>query len=101
MFLPNAPYIASLMPNHVKGQKMTGATTGFNKNNYGTLYHYFDSRCIAELLGKVMTKGEMLRKMTSYVLDAPTYGTRGGTSANQNAERAFSCLLKEGLIVIV
>jgi hypothetical protein len=101
MMLPNAPYIASLMPNHVKGQKQTGATSGFTKNKYGTLYNYFDYRCITELLGKTMTKGAMRTKMTGFVADAPTYGIRGGSSADISAERALACLIKEGLIVVV
>ncbi len=102
MMLPNAPYIASLMPNHVKGQKQTGATTGFNKNKkFGSQWHYFDCRCIAELLGKTMTKGDMRAKMTGFVADAPTYGSQGGTSAHISADRALACLMKEGLVVVV
>ena len=101
MMLPNAPYIASLMPRHFKNQKKTGATSEFGKHNYGTQLHYFDSRCMAELLGKTMTKGEMREMMTGFITDAPTYGVQGGNNPKVTAQRCMDALTKEGLIVTV
>ena len=95
MMLPNAPYIANLMPNHVKGQKQVGRTTGFNKHAYGGVYHYLDSRMIAEMLGIVVSKKDMISKMTSFIEDAPTFGIKGGKTGIFSATRSLDCLIKE------
>jgi hypothetical protein len=105
MLRPDAPFVASLMPDHrgkVTGYSAnTGKSTRFCKHPYGTGFNYFDSRCVKELLGVVMTKSAMLEVMTGYFLDYPNFGVRGGkaSSCRVAANRCLYALYREGLIV--
>lgn len=102
--LPDAPYRASLLPDHPRtvtgyaGRERT--STRFCKHPYNTGFNYFDQRCVQELLGKTMTKREMIDRMAHFFLEYPGHGTRGGTDRScwVGANRCFYALLKEGLI---
>ena len=100
MIQPMATYIAGLMPSHVKGQKHNGSTTMYFKHSSGTMMAEFDYKTVS-LLGKVMTRKEMVELFTQFVSECKGFGKKGGKRADVTANRAFSCLLKEGLIVRV
>lgn len=100
MLHPMAPYIAQLMPNHVKGKIRDGSTTGFCKNNPGTMAADVDYKLL-RYIGVPMTLNAMYALTARFVSESKSYGKRGGGGADRTARHCVSCLLKEKLIVKV
>jgi hypothetical protein len=98
MLLPDAPYLAMQMPDHVPGVPRTGKTSGYFKFPPGTMWHAFHYMTVS-ILGKPMSKEKMLERFEQFIKECPTFGSKGGTRADANAYRAFRCMYNEGLIV--
>jgi len=99
MLHPMAPYISYQMPNHKPG-KRNGTTSGYCKHPNRCQWQDFDYQTLA-ILGVPMTVAAMKQTFEGFVRNCPTFGTRGGKRADVTANRAFSALFKEGLIVQV
>ena len=100
MLHPMSAYMSMQMPKHTPGVKQNGSSTMYFKHPSGTQMAEFDYKT-ASILGQVMTRKEMIELFTQFVTECRTYGKRGGKKPEITAYRAFSCLLKEGLIVRV
>ena len=100
MIHPIAPYLSKQMPNHIPGVKQDGSTTRYFKHPSHHQMAEFDYKTVS-ILGQVMTRKEMIDLFTKFVSECRTFGIKGGKKPQDTANRAFSCLLKEGLIVRV
>ena len=98
MIDPMAPYRASLMPDHLNNKSIDGKTSRYFKHgnriamavDYGTI----------SLLGRPMTRQQMVDKFANFIRHSPGYGRKGGSDyAPNQANRHFCGMLKEGLIV--
>lgn len=102
MIDPMAPYKATLMPDHPKRKNASslGNTTRYGKHKTPGMI-WFDYKTLS-ILGKPMTKANMLKCFESFSRSYPKYGSKGGGDyAEYQAKRFFSCMVKEGLIVKV
>lgn len=52
------------------------------------------------LLGQTMPKGDLISKVTKFVENAPTSGSRGGVRFDVTAARIVSRMIDDGLIVV-
>lgn len=99
MLHPMAPYIASQMPDHSKGKSTgtSGLTSRYCKHTAKSMIH-FDYLTLS-LLGKVMTKQQMIEKYAEFHRSYDGYGSKGGKDyAIRSAQMCFSMQVKEGLV---
>ena len=92
--------VAAKMPQHTPGVKPDGSTSNFGKHARK------DSRWIdvhiETIEGQPMTESQLKEKIAEFLRSYPGYRSRGGTDyAPQQADRIFSAMRKEGLIVEV
>lgn len=101
MLDPLAPYRASQRPPHIKGEPFKKTSSNYCKHPQTRgMWIHFDYKTLS-ILGKVMTKGQMLECFTKFIEECPSFGSKGGTRSDVSAKIAFNFLFKEGLIILV